>query len=72
MQLCNLQSALSPDVAGTFFVKEIQFMTDQSLAAPLREKKWGGKKKEKKVELILVVVSLPFWGSLITREFHKA
>ena len=48
MQLCNLQSALSPDVAGTFFVKEIQFMTDQSLAAPLREKKWGEKKKKKK------------------------
>lgn len=30
MQLCNLQSALSPDVAGTFVVEEIEFMTDKS------------------------------------------
>lgn len=39
MQLSNLQSALSPDVAGTFFVKEIEFMTDKSSAVALRKEK---------------------------------
>lgn len=49
MQLSNLQSALSPDVAGTFFVKEIEFMTDKSSAVALRKEK-----KKKKLSQFLL------------------